>query len=179
MRSPWYTLPMRLSKRFGLGFALLIFAASSAFALPRPDTPDQGVPFLPVGVPDITRLIQTVKNDPSARRHYAQVFHVKPSQVPLYFQKNFVPETLTHTNLYTVSLVSHRGTIYPVWMTLRAGTPIFASRRTALMLLRTNGDPVTPLVLTDEPTDTEPPGEQIIIPTETQIVLPTTPTPSP
>ncbi len=153
-----------------------VFLALGASALPRPDAPDGGLPFLRTAAPDITRLVQAVHHDPNARGRYARVFHIPAAQVPLFLQTNFVPGVLPRTALYTVSLVSHRGMVFPAWMTLPAGTPVFVSRREAPMLLRATGDPAIPVASPAPP----PPGsEQVIVPTEVQIVpLPTTPTPS-
>jgi hypothetical protein len=155
--------------------ALLTSPGPSAVALPRPDVPDGGAPFLHAAAPDVSQLVRAVRRDPEARHRYALVFHVPAGQIPLFLQHNFVPAMLPRTDLYTVSLISHRGTIYPVWMTLPAGTPVFLARDGGPMLLRATGDPAVAVAPPAQPDG----GEQIIVPTEDQFVpLPTSSRPA-
>jgi hypothetical protein len=120
------------------------FTMAGAAAAARPDAPDQAQTWLRSPAHTLHDLVQEVRHDPAARARYAHFFRVSEDQTVPYLKYRLTPAVTAVRAPYTVYFLSQDGTVYPVWLTLPAGTRVFVNAHHIPVLLCNTGDPLTP-----------------------------------
>jgi hypothetical protein len=139
-------MKITLSQRCAIIFALLggVALPANAFPITHSVPPES---FLDYHVDTVPQLSFEVAYDPAVRARLAHHFHLSGPAMCAYVQKNLILQHLSKPLKTRVYCVRRDGHEFYVMMTLKAGTPVFALRRTGKPILRLAcGNPLVPVL---------------------------------